>query len=824
MNDLALALKRQARNPGFAMLVTGLLALGIGTSTVIFSLFDAILLRPLPVRQPEELVRMVQHIPKLGARDYFPYPYYQALRGHAKSLASTFGGTGIAFREFVMTDPGPAQVVDLDAVTSQYFQALGVPALYGRTLLPSDEKSESGTPPAVLSYIFWKRRFGGHSRPVTSHRVVINKRVFSIVGVMPRDFHGLTVDTAPDLWIPLRVLPSLVGGRAGMDRMAVELAGRLKHGVTLLQAQSECRTIWQSAMRNYYQGIERLPPRAAQELFRLGVSLQPFARGTSILRAQFGGVLELLMASVGVLLLIICSNVAGLLLARAAARQQEFAVRLAVGATRLRLVRHVLAEALLLAALGAVGGFLVALAAMPLALRMLPPMRDLNTSLVRLSVNAGINGRVFLFLMAASVLTMLLFSLAPAIAVSRSDIDRLLRAARSSGSMRGRRALIALQIALCTFLLALAGLFVRTFQRLQEVNPGIDVDHIATFTGDLTGYSGGSAFLKTLTERVREIPGVVSAAISSMGVMRKHGMFFTVAPAGQTITRADFLNAATNGVSPGYFQTMGMRILFGRSFLPSDVPPAKPVSPVMAVVNQTFARRFFPDANPVGKLFGTGIMGVAKGDFEIIGVVSDAKYRSLREPIFPTVYSAQNQFDTFVLNVRTHTRSEAIIEPVRKVWQAIGPVVPFLEVDTLAQEVDQTTANERLTAILASLFGAVAALLAGVGIYGLLAYVVTERRREIGIRMALGARPVDIGKLIAVQTAAMVAVGSILGLAAALIVGPGIRSLLYGISPQDPKSLVLAVLFVALTAAVATVFPAARAMRTQPSETLRCEH
>ncbi|MGH9445908.1 MAG: FtsX-like permease family protein, partial [Terriglobia bacterium] len=628
---------------------------------------------------------------------------------------------------------------------------------------------------------------------------------------------------APDLWIPLRAFPPLIRG-AGMALMPIELAGRLKPGVTRFQAQAECRTIWQSTMKDYYPSVEKLPAQTAREMFRRGIAIDPLARGTSILRDQFGGVLELLMASVGLLLLIVCSNVAGLLLARAAARQREFAVRLAVGATRLRLVRQVLAEGLLLAVLGAAGGLIIALAAMPLTVHMLPPIRDLTESLVPLSLNVGIDGQVFLFLLAASAVTMLLFSLAPAVAVSRSNLESLLRAARSSAGVRGRQALIALQIALCTFLLALASLFVRTLQQLQRVNPGIDVDHIATFTGDLTGYSGGPAFLKTLTERVREIPGVVSAAASSMGVMREHGEFSSVAPAGQRVTRSDFLDTAVNDVSPGYFETMGMHIIFGRGFTSSDVPGPKPVIPIIVVVNQTFAQRFFPHTNAVGKLFGLGMGGIAKGEFEIAGVVSDAKDRSLREPMRPTFYTANTRFETFVLNVRTHTRPEAIVEPVRKIWQAVGPGVPFLEVDTMAQEVDQTTANERLTAALASLFGAIAALLAGVGIYGLLAYVVTERRREIGIRMALGARPAHIAKLIAAQTAVMAAVGIAIGLGAALIVGPGIRSLLYGISPQDPKSLAAAILFVALTAAVATVFPVVRAMRTQPAETLRCEN
>jgi hypothetical protein len=277
-------------------------------------------------------------------------------------------------------------------------------------------------------------------------------------------------------------------------------------------------------------------------------------------------------------------------------------------------------------------------------------------------------------------------------------------------------------------------------------------------------------------------------------------------------------------VSPEYFDTMGMHILAGRDFIPDDAPGPKQAGPLMAVVNQAFAERFFPDTSPVGKQFGPdGLEGVAHGKYEIIGVVSDAKYRSLREPIIPTFYTLATNLSQLVLNVRTRMRPDAIIEPVRKALASISPTLPFLEVHTLAEEVDDSIASERLTAALASLFGAIAALLVGAGIYGLLAYVVTERRREIGIRMALGAQPVHIGKLIAGQTLAMTAVGVAMGLTGALIAGPGIRSLLYGISPQDPKSLVAATIFMALTAAVATILPAVRATGVDPIVALRHE-
>ena len=679
-------------------------------------------------------------------------------------------------------------------------------------------------PPAVLSYGFWQRRFGGDPGVVNRRTILVNGHRFVIVGVMPRDFKGITVDTAPDVRIPLRTFLLLVKlpGRL----LWFELAGRLKPGVRRSQAEAECQVLWRSTMKDYYRNVRNFQPQTVSGLLAQGMGLEPVERGVSLLRDRYGDVLKLLMASVALLLLIVCTNVAGLLLERAAARQQEITVRLAVGATRFRLVRQMLAENLLLAALGAAAGLAVAVAGMSLAIRALPPIRAYpSPSLVPLSVDIGINWRVFLFLLALSLVTMLLFSVSPALAVSRSNLDSLLRATRSSAGVRGRQALIALQIALCTFLLAIASLFVRTFQQLQRVDPGFDRDHIATFTLNLNGYAGKTAvFLNTFTERVRAIPGVVSVGVSSMGVMRGTGTAMTVAPAGQRITPADFLNTSTNSVSPEYFNTMGMHILAGRDFIPRDVPEPKHVGRVMVVVNQAFAQRFFPNTQPLGKLFGRGVAGeVASEMYEIIGVVSDAKYRSLRAPVVPTFYTCETDFDQFVLNVRTRTRPEAIIAPVRKTLASLDPGLPFLEVHTLTEEADISMAGERITAALASLFGGIAALLVGVGIYGLLAYVVTQRRREIGIRMALGAQPSQIGKLIARQTLVMTAAGIIAGLGAAFAAGHAIRSLLYGISPQDPKSLIAAVIFVGLTAAAGTIFPAVRATRVDPMVALRYE-
>jgi predicted permease len=425
--ELRDSVRMLTRHPRSSLLIVGLLAVGIGACAAVFTLFDAVFLRSLPVAQPDRLVILVQHYPKpLGTRSELPVAYYRSLRDHAKSLAA-FGETDWP-AEFAMTQPAPAAEIPLRAVTANYFEELGVSALYGRALLPSDARRRSEMPPAVLSYDLWRRRFNGDTRVVGRESILINKRYFAIVGVMPPGFKGTSADRATDAWIPLRAFPSIAG--VTMQQIDLQVDGRLRPGFTVLESQAECRTIFQPVMKAYYLNVEKLPARAARTELQRHVMLQSLARGTSILRQSFGGALKLLMLSVGLLLLIVCSNVGGLLLAQAAARQQEFAVRQALGATRAQLVRQALAQALLLSVLGAAGGLLIARAATPIMVRLIPPMRILSTtlSLAPLSIDAGINGKVLWFVLGVVGLTMLLFSLAPTLAVSRSRLESLLRA------------------------------------------------------------------------------------------------------------------------------------------------------------------------------------------------------------------------------------------------------------------------------------------------------------------------------------------------------------------------------------------------------------
>jgi predicted permease len=815
MSDFRYAARLMKRSPGFTLLVVGLLAVGIGANAAIFSAFNTLLLRPLPVRNPEELVRMVQTVPRVGTISSFEHEFYAALKERATTLSAVFGD---AEWPVAMDDPKPAEQVRVHVVTPEFFDSLGVPALYGRTLTAEDAREDGGTPPAVLSYGFWQRRFDGDPRAV-GRTLTLRGHKFLIVGAMPHAFNGITADTAPDLRIPVRAFPLLrFEGAFRADGIALEVAARKRPGATLSQVQAECFAIWHATTEAYLNSLPNMTPdRMESEMIR-GLQVESLERGASVLRDRFGPALRVMLGSAGLLLLLLCSNVAALLLARSAARREEIAVRLAIGATRVRLARQMLAESLLLAGLGAAGGWLVAAASLPLLVGALPPMRDRATTQLGIALNLTPDARVLLYSLAVAAATALLFGLAPALAAARTSLDSALRSARSSGGWRGRQALVVFQVALCTLLFWGAGLLVRSFQQLHGMYPGFDSEHVVTFTLNpgLSGYNKEQCetLRRSLLERVRAMPGVVSAASASRALMRGSGVKTTVMREGRKATPADFLNTSLNTVSPEYFDTMGMHVLAGRNFQESD----SGVKPTRVVINQTFARQFFLGEGPLGQRMGSA----PSVNYEIIGVVNDAKYRSLREPMRPTLYQVGAD-DVFVVHVRTRMRPDSMIQPVRRALAAMDPALPIIETHTLAEEVAASAAPERLTASLASLFGILAAALTSVGIYGLLAYAVTQRRREIGIRVALGAQPGDVGRMIGRQSLVLVAIGVTAGLGAAWAAGPAIRSLLYGVTPSDGAALGAAAGVVVAVSALATVIPTVRASRIEPASALREE-
>src|SRR5882762_7786724 len=716
IQDIRYTLRLGRKSPGFFVCVILLLALGIGLNSAIFSLLDALLLRPLPVRKPGELVRLVQVVAPLGPRSFFTYNTYRALSQRNKGFTALFAysESNVAVR-----DNGGAHSVRCHIASGSFFSALGVQPMYGRTLTPSDELHASDVLPAVLSYTFWMRSY--QSDPsVIGKKLTIQDRVFTIVGVMPPGFHGVQVETGPGVLIPLIAAEGLFDNpdANSFNKLGYKIVARMRPCFTMAAAHAEAESIFRAALDEEFHGRQDSSYWVTGEF-----QLQPIANGVSLLRPKFSSALLLLMGGGALLLLIVCANVGGLLLARTAARRGEIAIRLAVGATGKHLVRQWLTEILLLTSAGGLVGVCTAWAVTPFLARVLPPLRDLDATLLTLSLDLKPDTRLLAFPFLLCVACALLAGLPAAVQAARQDLHTALKATRATPRQPLRWILVAIQVALCTLLLSVAGLILSTFRQLRALDPGFDRDHVVTFSVDpgmLSYTPQQSRNLKfRLEAEVRELPGVASVGVASRGLMRGTGLKTTYAPAGQTSAPGDFMNTSLNWISPEYYDTMGIRLLAGRNFR-QDEAPAKPRQ---AIVNQAFARRFFPLGNTIGRTFGQGFSNqVAIGSFQIVGMVSDAKYRSLREPIQPTVYQSWAPGDggSFILHVRTHNDPKAIIDPVRHVLRSMDPRLPFEEIHTLAEEVDASLWPERTLAWLSAAFSVVAAVLAALGVFAAL--------------------------------------------------------------------------------------------------------
>jgi predicted permease len=824
--EFRFGLRLLARSPVFAITALLLLGIGIGANTLIFSVVDTLLLRPLPVKHPEQLVRLIEAQPTNFITWELPYPMCEQL-AHASSLSEAFceGILDVAFEH-----GGAIERIRVNAVSQNFFSALGIHARLGRVLTPEDDKS--GRLCAVLSYEFWQSRLAG-SPSAVGQTIRLDGRAFTVVGVLPEDVNGLTVDTSPAVRIPLTAGQRLARWRAPNADPAFllpfQVFGRLRPGIPLGQAEAEVEPLLR---QTYEDALLRAFPKSAQrprkEVFDSRLDLEPIGNGISSLRGQFSQGLILLMAGVGLLLLMACANVACLLLARSAERSQEIGIRLALGATRWRVARQFLTESLALALPGGALGVLFTYLCRPLLVAALPPIRDRAAILQPLDVHIEIDLRVLAFAVAISLLTALLFGLSPAIRSGRYNAGAALRGSRTTTArLSGRNILVAAQVAICLLLLTGASLLVQTFDRMRAMNPGFDRDHIATFTVDpgLKGYKPDQArrLSRELLNKTRSLPGVTAAGIASRGIMRGTGIKTSLGAAGTPIQRNDFLNSSLNSVTRGFFDAMGMHIVAGRDFTWSDHDEQKP-QPV--IVNEAFVQRFFRDQSPLGRLFGgRGSNGLASADDQIIGVVNDAKYRSLREKIPPTVYGpVVNGFDSdFVLYLRTHGNPAALIAPVREVLRSLDPELPFVEVTTLREEVETSLWQERLLAWLSTIFSCFAALLAGIGLYGSLDFAVRIRTREIGIRAALGADAIRLVRLLSVETLLLVGSGALVGIVLYATSAPWIRLVLYGVTPYDPTALGLALLFVAAVAVFAVAPPLWRAVRIDPASALRHE-
>jgi predicted permease len=833
---LATMLRRFRRDRLFYSAVVLLLALGIGSNTLVFSLVNELLLKPLPVRDPEnlyllELNRRVQVRPDTR----FYYAGLTEVVEKSPLIAAAVAEQFAYSPAMVPLRQGDTvRLVSVQMVSPNYFHELGIRAYAGRVLDQADAKSAAM--PAVLSYQFWQSQFRG-DRAIIGHTIRLKDVTFTIAGILPREFHSTDLDSAPDVRVPISAELPLFGPNTWPT---FEILIRLRPGISPERAAASMEAAFgplderiaheQNAASPHPQTEAQL--QANLRLWRTEEyhrALVPVARGVSQMRTQFARALWILLGGVGLLLLAVCANVAGLLLAHAGERRIEIGIRLAIGAGRGHIIRQLLLEGFELALLGAALGAAFAWIAIPQLIRLLSPVRGLRDYASPQILAVTPDFRVLAFAAGMVAFSALASALIPAWRASRVDLLSELKS-QPAGGQYGVAGIVplTLQVVFCGVLLSAAALSLRTLWNLQHLDPGFDRNHVISFTFDPldAGYTPeqAGAFYRDLRDRVTELPGVRAAAYSWTGVMRGIGMKTTIAPEGVTLPKSTFLNASGHSVTPGYFQAMGIPLLAGRDLTSADTG----AQPIPGVVNRAFADFFFPHQDPVGKRFVFGTDGTRPPTHVIVGLVANAKYRSLREADPPTFYAPpQRQYlaanRAGLLYIRTYGSPSSVTPEVRQAAAALGPGVPLVEALTLNQEVQDSLWQERLVAILAAFFGAASVLLAAIGLYSALARSVAQRTRELGIRIAIGARIRHIVEAVA----SPLFIALICGLAAGFLASATLlrltRALLYGVEPVDPVSYAAAALLILLCAGLGAAVPLFRALRIDPAAALRSE-
>jgi predicted permease len=834
IQDLRYGARMLLKNKMFTLVAALSLALGIGANTAIFSLINAMMLRTLPVKDARELA-IFSTIKETGPADIFSYPLYEMFRDRNQSFTGVIAGSGVSRARMIVNEQGSGGAVESaqqQRVSGNFFSMLGVGAVMGRMLTEADDNSASAQPAAVISYEFWKRRFG-LDPGVVGRQITINDAPMVIAGVTPPGFSGFEVGARPDLWWPIRALND--PGLNQRTRVWLRVMGRLRPGVNVAQAQAEIDVIFQQNIAEYgSQSGPRPGPRpmtpgrkGGSDFYGKGIRLETGSAGYT-LRQQFRQPLFILMTTVGLVLLIACVNVANLLLARAASRRKEISVRLAVGAGRFRLIRQLLTESLLLAMIGGAAGLFLARLFTRALLNYLPEQ-------TRGALDVTPDARVLGFTLAISVLTGLLFGLAPAWQATRVNLTASLKDQAGASASRSRLALnkllVVTQVALSLLLLIGAGLFVRSLRNLKGLDTGFDYEHIIQFSIDSgSGYNLAQDLnlSREMLSRLEALPGARSATLSNTGLLNPYGTITAVTLPGDTKPSYENPRCWVLRAGPRFFETMKTPILFGREFGPQDERPAQPddqsaenAPPLHAVINQTMARHFFGDENPVGRRF------IDEGqELEIIGVAKGGKYRSLREPAPHTYYryyfeQPSRSYTMFQLRAGGDPGSYAAT--IQRIVREIDPQLQVVDLRTMTDVVNESLINERFVAQTAGAFSLFALLLACVGLYGVMSYAVSRRTNEIGIRMALGALPGNVVRIVMREALLLVVLGVGIGLAAAAATTRFVSTLLFGLEPTDPLTIALATLIMIVVAALAGYLPARRASRIDPIEALRYE-
>jgi predicted permease len=813
--DLRFGARMLLKRPGFTAIVVLSMALGIGANATIFSFVNELLLRPPAVDRPEQLLEVWNHHRQGGSSfnsfEALNYPQYEHYRDHNR-----------VFSEMVAFDPGPAliswsrkgqgEIIHGQYVSGNFFECLGVKAVPGRTFSPEEGRTQGTHPVVVISHAFWQQQLGADSSVIES-TMMLNGISFNVIGVAPKDFAGLMIGVRPDLWIPLMMAPQTTRDQGLLTRRTanwVFSAGRLKPGMTSAQAEADLNLLWGQLAQYYPKGSEMF------EAAVFPASLLPGpARGFV---SAFSG---LFMLVAGLVLLIACANAASFLLAQAAARRREIAVRSALGASRWRLVRQTLAESMLLALLSGGLGWLLANWAAPLLLALKPPALPL-----RLTVSPDY--RVFCFTLLVSLFAGLLFGLAPAWQGTRVDLVRSLKDGMSSGvalRSRLRSLLVVGQVAICSLLLIGSGLCLRSLLHAQSIDLGFEAGDrlIAGLNLSTLGYSEAQerAFFDNLIEKTRAIPGVESASLAGYLPLGGTSLILPVNIEGHQPPPGEsgfWVNEMS--VGPDYFKTMGTTILRGREFTARDTEGA----PRVVVINEEMSRRFWPGRDPVGAslTIGDGKKGQL---YEIAGVVKNSKFQALGEGPRSILYQSilQQQFGGATLIAKTRGNHASLLAALRREIGALDPNVAPAYLGTLQEHLAFVLFPARITSILLGIFGLLALVLAIAGLSGLIAYSVSRRTHEIGIRMALGAGTRDVLKLVIGEGMLLTLIGTVVGLAAAVGLTRFLSDLLYGVSAIDPLTFVVITLLLIGIALLACWIPARRATKVDPLVALRCE-
>ena len=847
--DLRYGLQMLVKHPGFTAIAVLTIALGVGANTALFSVVDAVLLKKLPVKEPDQLVlfRATWDREKFSPGNYtgsnqrdpatgltngtsFPFQTFSRLREDRGALSDVFAFASV---DLNLNAGGQAEVVSGQVVSGNYYSTLGVPALIGRTITDSDDNPGT-TPVAVLSHRFWTSRFSA-DKGIVGRQVNLNNVAFTIVGVTPPGFEGTgQVGLSQDVSIPLAWEPQVSGERTyfrGAGAWWLRMMGRLKPGATLEQATASLEGAFQQSVlehRAARQAQTKNPIRPLEPKDYPRLAIDSGGQGEMNTRRSLTKPFRLLFGVVALVLLIACANVANLLLVRASSRQREIAVRLAVGASRWRLIRQLLTESLLLGILGGGLGILFALWIKDSLLAV----ADWSSRGMAV-LNPRLDLRVLGFTLGLSFLTGIIFGIVPALRATRLDLTTTLKdtGRGSSGYTRSwlAKSLVVAQVSISVLLLIGAGLLIRTLRNLQQVETGFNKNNLLLFNVDpkLIGYKDDklAALYQRMFDRLEAVPGVQSVTFSRHALLSRGATsksFYL--PGTQTSPGGPPVEANVHNVRENFLQTMEIPLLLGRSLTPQDDARA----PQVAVVNQTFAQRFFPNENPIGKRFGFD--SEKPGEIEIVGLARDAKYTSQRDDTQPTTYISWKQslsymgFATF--EVRTASEPGSYVGAIRQAVHDVDSNLPINAIKTQIEQADETLVMERLFAKLLTLFGLLAQQLAAIGLYGVMAYSVSQRIHEIGIRMALGATRSNVLKMILKQGMFLTMTGVALGLGAAYILTKYLESLtsmLFGVEPRDPLTFGVIASLLTVVAFMACFIPARRATKVNPLVALRYE-